>query len=336
MNKRDGNIELLRCAMMFVIVLGHMSAMGPYSGVKAVHGVFSLSYFATDAFVFISGWYGLSFKWNKLYYILGYGLFASILLSLLSRSVLGFWDWNYSLGWFGNAYVALLLFSPILNAGLDALNEKKLLYKSWMIIALACLFSWFPLSSIININPPGWSGNSTLTLIFVYITGRVVAHSSWAHTMKFKTALAIFVCLTVTNVCWSLMANLSHGNEFLSDFFVGTRCNNAPLTIALALSVFLLFRSFKVPDFLGCLASKISPSLMSIYLLHLGAFPEVSKKIFYDYAFLPAESASGKFASFVLAAILVYSSCLCIDIVRRFLVWLSIKTFLYCKNGRKA
>lgn len=321
MRNRDSNVELLRCAMMFLIVLGHMSAMGPYSGVKAVHAVFSLSYFATDAFVFISGWYGLRFKWNKLLHIFGLGLFASILLSSLSYKVIGHWQWNYSLGWFGNAYVALLLISPFLNEGIETLHKKGVLNNAWLILALASFLSWLPAGRSIQIAPPGWTGNSTLALIFVYITGRVVSYSPWAETLTMPKALRIFALLLLINIGWAYLAFLSHGHSLLAIVFVETRCNNAPLTIALALSTFLMFKRMQIPMWLCKICSCVSPSLLSIYLLHIGAFPEVSKKLFFDFAFIRADCLLGKFISFLLAGFFVFFVCLLIDFARRILLY---------------
>ena len=317
MKIRDANIEFLRVAMMYVIVLGHMSAMGPYSGQLAVHAVFSLSYFATNAFVFITGWYGLSFKMGKVWRLLGYGLFASLLLSSMSPIVFGCWRFNFSLGWFGNAYMALILVSPILNAGIETLHEKRMLNKAWMLLAAASFLSWMPLGSNIQLTPPGWSGNSTLAMLFIYISGRVAAHSGWVRSVNMSRALFSFVLLMIINIIWSAMALYAHGNVVLSTVFVATRCNNSPLTIALAFSVFLVFKSLRMPQMLGRMACFVSPSVMSIYLLHLGAFPEVSRALFYKYAFMTADSSMGKFASFVLAATWVYLICLTIDIVRR-------------------
>lgn len=317
MKQRDSNIEFLRCVMMFVIVLGHMSAMGPYSGVKAVHAIFSLSYFATDSFVFISGWYGMRFSWRKVLYLLGLGLFASLFLSAFSFFALGRICFNYSLGWFGNAYLALLFASPIINAGLQKLEECGNLVSAWILLTVACLLSWLPGKEIVQLAPPGWTGNSTMSLVFVYITGRVFSSVKCINGITLNKALCLFTIFTLINIAWAATAMRVHGNAFLESIFVETRCNNSPITIALAFAVFLVFKNLRVPQLLGAIASCVAPSLMSIYLLHIGAFPEVSKRLFYDYAFIPANSESGKFLSFVMAAVVVFTSCLCVDVIRR-------------------
>ena len=134
---RETNIEVLRCTMMFVIVLGHMCAMGPYAGNKFVHAVFTLSYFATNAFVFISGWYGIRFKPKKVWHLLELGLYAAVVNFLLSKIAIGEWSLMISLGWFGNSYLALLLISPLLNYGLDALDSRGMLSQCWYAITCA-------------------------------------------------------------------------------------------------------------------------------------------------------------------------------------------------------
>ena len=62
---RDGNIELLRCLLMFIVVLHHSAVFGPLIGARQAEVVFAMTVPAVDCFVAISGWFGIKFTWNK-------------------------------------------------------------------------------------------------------------------------------------------------------------------------------------------------------------------------------------------------------------------------------
>lgn len=55
MKTRDGNIELLRCVLMFLIVLWHCSMCSAATDSRVAKMLSSLPVFAVDAFVLISG-----------------------------------------------------------------------------------------------------------------------------------------------------------------------------------------------------------------------------------------------------------------------------------------
>ena len=66
-SKRELNVELFRIVLMLGICLVHTVFIGAH------HGIFGMSEWlnglvggAVDAFVFISGWYGIKFKTKKI------------------------------------------------------------------------------------------------------------------------------------------------------------------------------------------------------------------------------------------------------------------------------
>lgn len=62
---RDGNIELLRCLLMFAVVLDHSAVFGPLIGSWQGEFLFLATGPAVSGFVAISGWFGIKFSWNK-------------------------------------------------------------------------------------------------------------------------------------------------------------------------------------------------------------------------------------------------------------------------------
>jgi len=77
---------------MLVIVVYHGCNNGPYgnaTGCRDVKFCAWLLYWATNAFAFISGWFGIRFSWHKAIGFLGLGLYASFILLLAAPFVTG-------------------------------------------------------------------------------------------------------------------------------------------------------------------------------------------------------------------------------------------------------
>ena len=326
--KRDESVEVLRNFLMFLIVLGHM-CLYKESGVTVVFkGVATFGCWATDAFVLISGWYGVRFAWGKIIKFLGLGLFASLVCLLISPlSGLGV-QFRYSLGWFGKAYFGLLLFAPIVNAAIDSLREKggeKALRTAWVAYAVLMLVNWLPVRFFgIDLAIPGFEGLTFNTLLFVYVSGRVLRGVNWTGTVNVKTLLAIFIGLTVVNYAWSCAAGFLPG-ALAKSIFVGTKDYNSPLVLSLAVFGFLVFKRSRFPAWIGTTCAFLSPSLFSVYLIHEGCNRFVSHAVYNRYLFFKmGNGAIAEVATIVLAAILVFAVCILLDLVRRVALW-SIK-----------
>lgn len=140
-SNRNSSIELLRLWFMFMIVLIHAYVHGV--GLKyeylyslgedwntAYHlGLVSLGKCGVTGFMFISGYYGVSLKWNKLasmiamllFYVLLLTCFGGYSVSDMLKIIFHPWDeW-----WFVSSYIVICLLSPILNQGISALSKKQ-------------------------------------------------------------------------------------------------------------------------------------------------------------------------------------------------------------------
>ena len=281
--ERNCNIELMRCLMMLLIVIYHCCVSGPYIDKVAVKGLSCMLYWPTDAFVFISGYYGIRLTRGKVLRLLGYGLFASMVLGLCSKWAIGTSSWRYSLGWFGNAYLAIMLVSPIVNAGLDQLkgSSRRNLDLAMLGYTGAILMNWIPLGDSFCLKVPGWLGHDFNTLLYVYVLGRYMALTGFLQTMGHKAALLGFLGMIVINLLWSVAAWTIPEGCFLKGFFVGTRNYDSPVTICTAMMIFLMFKSMK-PGTSGIMKffGYIAPSMFPIFLLHEGCNLHVSKALY--------------------------------------------------------
>lgn len=131
-NTRNPNVEVLRVMAMFMIVLYHSFCHGIY-GYKFANLTdwwtmfFSdLTFWHVDAFVAISGWFGIRFSIKKFVSLYGVILFYSVIGCvswwLLDRSTFGVESVRVTGGWFGGSYLMLMLMAPLLNGAVDRLR----------------------------------------------------------------------------------------------------------------------------------------------------------------------------------------------------------------------
>ena len=139
-NNRNSSIELLRMWFMLMIVTIHAYGHGcgldyDYlyslgSDWSTAHhlGLLSLGKCGVTGFVFISGYYGVSLKWNKIGAMVAMLLFYILLLAVIGgqglgivRSMLHPWD----SGWFIGSYIVICVLAPIINKGIETLTKSQ-------------------------------------------------------------------------------------------------------------------------------------------------------------------------------------------------------------------
>lgn len=180
--KRNANIELLRCILMFLIVFHHASFWGCWKGDCSQHLLIFLGTLAVmwhvDAFVAISGWFGVRFTWRKFFALWSQVAFYSILSILCvwhSGGQLNLKALSVNGGWFASAYFLLMLISPVLNAGVEGLvaKGKEAVISSWKILAIGIVLSSCPIFLITGVGCGASEAISVSLLVFVYASSRL-------------------------------------------------------------------------------------------------------------------------------------------------------------------
>lgn len=177
-SKRNSSIELLRLFFMVMIVIIH--AYGHGSGLDydylyslgcdwstAHHlGLLSLGKCGVTGFMFISGYYGIKLKWNKLAEMVAMLMFYLIVIACMGGySVLGLfrqivhpWDsW-----WFVSSYIVICVLAPFFNKGIEVLSKKQ-----FGAIILALIFYEYVGSFLGQAN-----SHDTVFLITVFLCAR--------------------------------------------------------------------------------------------------------------------------------------------------------------------
>ncbi len=160
----------------------------------------NLGIFAVNAFVILSGYFGIKTTWRKATTILVSVLFYTVLFSSLPASVKG----DYHTGirslmfishtpyWFITDYLVLMLFAPVFNKAYDEVDEKimRVFTIGVFFIAVYLGFVWG--------NEIDRSGYNFFHFIVLFALGKAVS-KGWIKTTLVK-AIVIFVVSLLINM----------------------------------------------------------------------------------------------------------------------------------------
>lgn len=103
---RNGNVEVFRCLLMFLIVAYHCFIYGSCGDSNALwtYCFTVLICWHTDGFLAISGWYGIKFKWSRFWGLIGqfafYGCLSCVYCWIVGKNLQGV-IYSFTGGWFG-------------------------------------------------------------------------------------------------------------------------------------------------------------------------------------------------------------------------------------------
>lgn len=252
MNDRNQSIELLRIVLMTLILFGHLLGFGidvPNNNqtISIYKIIQPLYLFHVDAFVFISGYYGMNLKWEKFSVLLIKMIFYSFIAcggyfiltnsfssSFLIKNIypLSACDW-----WFMAQYLFLMLLVPFLNVGLEKMDRRQ----SRLLIVVLYIASF----RIFN-----------CLLIFIYLLGRhlkryPIKKIESNALIIFIVTLFVFFIFNIGCRCYSIYPKKMY--EYMS-----------PFNIIAAVSIFYVFKNFSI-SWKGI--SYISSGVLAAYLI---------------------------------------------------------------------
>lgn len=260
---RNSSFELLRIFLILLILVEHanMWFIGGNTANELEHAVRcivqSICLPAVNAFVLISGWFGIKGDFKRLFPLFSQLFFCTIPFALIF-GVLGKINlfslegvYNYLLGgdnyWFIIDYVALVLFAPLLNTVVENVDQKTLrttLLSTYLLIV--------PMDVVLRTHVLGIEGGySALWFIWLYLFARYVKIYGWKFAENHKWR--IIVC------CVILEAVLFYFG------LLGTRYTN-PLVLMPALCMLLVFRDF---SFQSKVVNSLAPATLMVYMLHM-------------------------------------------------------------------
>ncbi len=269
---RESNIELLRIVSMFMVLIVH--ADGAALSLPALRGdtaaltapdawqlaVESIVIIGVNCFTMISGYFGIrlrahtaaAFLFQCLFYSVGtYLATTAFLPQLYSADTLADHFMVLTRGpyWYVRCYFMLMLASPILNAGLDALPRRTYLVTLSLLTAYSLWWGWYHDAAFAE------RGYSPAHLMLVYAIARYIRLHVPLASIRPGVAAAAYVASTAVTFVTAL---------YIAPF--KAFAYNSPPVLAASVSFFCLFLTFSLRS---RAVNTIASSAFAVYLLHM-------------------------------------------------------------------
>ena len=305
MKERNSAIELLRILLTFGIVMIHVVGKGAYSQ----RWLANLLKICVPGFVFITGWFGVKFSWQKLVKLYAIGAYCALvgtiawaLVQAEAVELIGLWSrWltDMKCFWFLHSYVVLLMVVPILNVAVEnAIDMRGTTGGGNLLLPfLIVVFGWAFLTGIGHVKPyvfdvSGFETHSPLSLAGVYVAARYFRLTGMENRVPSKLLLAVLM------VCAPLA-------------MVGLANYNSPIAVIIVAALFLLFkRHVKC----GTWSLFVAPSMFAIYMLHSTL---AGQRLFIGAEDFLMSKHIPVLLMYAIVTVVVFVSCLIVDMCRR-------------------
>lgn len=283
MVKRQSNIELLRLVAMFLVLAFHANIwsletcyteqgllndfQGNFFRLLFINGEASFTSICVNLFVLISGYFGIKLKKEKLFSLIFQSFFISFVAFCicaifkpvhLSLGVL--WQlatsWLIS-SWFLQCYFLLMLVAPILNAYLDHVNDKQLLYTTCIAIVISSLLGGVNLG-LYNFE----NGYSLDFFVVLYIIGRCIKRYQHLINGNNKICIILYLLFYVINLAFGMFKNYSEKE------YIDTAYNNI-FVLGMSITFFCLFANL---NFYSSKINFLAKGCFAVYLFHTSIF----------------------------------------------------------------
>lgn len=307
--QRNSSIELLRIISMLIIVIYHYNAraFGLYVVGSDRIGeqdllpeliMHSVGKIGVPIFVFISGWFGMKYRKERLGEMMAMCAFYAILSTVLIIPFYGLTRPNDALfflndWWFMAAYICVYLLSP----GIDFMFQNT---GKWTMLLIIGIFYYVSYGDYF-MNEANIGG--LYTMFTMYLSARWLKLYAYDNLNKYWHVLLAGSLLIRFGVIY--LGYYTHHLGILP-YINSYIC---PLTTIMAASIFFGVSKF---SFNSKIVNILAGSSLAVYLFSEGTF---GKRFFTDL--FPTENFS--FPHFVLGALLVYIIITAIDQVRGFI-----------------
>ena len=276
-NRRESNVELLRIISMILVLVSHASYTSISSPTQEDISVSldssllralneALSEVCVNAFVLISGWYGIKARGKRFAELLFQVLFVSIIIYIAMRitGLIRPMDVNgwvelilikHKGYWFVKAYIILYLFAPVLNTFVDNVSRKQL--KTFLIafFVVQVIYGFYHYG--------GWyaGGYSPLSFMGLYILARYMRIYPNKYTQFNKYIdFSLYIVLSVITAVCSLALTYIYDKGGTVLFLY-----SSPLMILSSVFFFLFFTKL---SFHSRIVNWVAASCFAVYLVH--------------------------------------------------------------------
>lgn len=312
--QRESVIEMYRAVLMLGIVMCH--TVGLMWGGR----VANLCGSAVIGFVFISGWFGIKFKWSKVLQLILIAAYSMLVSMLVAHFLLGidYSIWSYlrvfkriRIYWFLWAYIALMLVSPSIEFVFRYAHEHDASPFKIFLPFLIMVYGWSYLQYVPQFREimpciAGFDSLSVFSLTAAYLTARLCRY----YDLRSKVWSVRY------NVLWLILV----GGLCMALVLAGFYHHHSIASIILTVVNFFLITKLRIPEKMGVFFVFIAPSLFSVYLMHCRGDGETILRN--TVSSLDALFATPHILSCLIAAIIVMLVCIALDMPRRYVAHL--------------
>lgn len=273
--KRKSSIKAIRILAMCMIMMHHFlsHALKFHTDHPEIYNIINpFVYGGVNLFFLISGYFLIKFNIKSLLKLLMSIIFVRFICLAICGYVgapVSIMDFiktillpiSWSRYWFLQVYLAILLVSPIINAGLQSLSLKQM---RGLVVTLSLFITYSCWGARNSFDSMGYSFGHGL---FLYFIGYYIAleEKSWSNIK----AIHFFISATI------ILSGISILNHtFETGWFMQY---NSPLMI---IAMVFLFVGFSKLNFSSIVINSLGATSLVVYLIHDGEFGE---KFLYDW-----------------------------------------------------
>lgn len=314
--ERNSTVEILRIVSMFLIVWFHICGRGlglfneeiPNGGGNSLPLIIihALGMIGVPVFIFISGYYGVKFRWDRLkdilsqcvLYTLVFYLISCIFLPLFQIRILLLQVFGLSGMWFVYCYVILYILSDGINAVLEKFD-----FKSFTIIVFI----------IIYISIGKWIGKENgcnlFTMLEYYIIARYAKRFADRYKKYIKWTIVPSIIFFVIPICYGYCSG--HYSLIRPYIF----CYYNPMLILIAMSLVIAADDYKTRN---RMINYVANSVLAVYMLHENCYtPKLFNPLLHFENFNSLNA--------LLVVFTIFTIAICIDKIRIEIITLLIK-----------
>lgn len=340
---RNTGIDLLRILSMFLIVILHTLNQGGVLAASAkepsmyrVAMLFEvITYCCVDCYALISGYVGVNSK-NRISRILAlwlqvvfYTIVITAIFSIMMPAKVNLHIWFKALlpvmsreYWYITCYFGILLFTPFINAGINHMPRKQLLFIAVAIVAMLSMMpvvvKFYPINFYDGLDTFGLAGGySVIWLLALYILGALYRKNQ--ERIKMNKIVAISLICTIVLATWlahifmPVWTMRRFGEERYTGLWVGY---TAPGILAISVLLLILFSNMaSKAGKVSFVVSILGKASLGVYLIH--THPLIWDTYINQYATSYADGSVGMMVCKVLgSSVVIFSVCILIELIR--------------------
>ena len=273
--KRASNFELLRIIAIVLIVMQHLAYYSKfdYSSMSFFDNsyIYIMEIFGklgVFLFVIITGFFYDKNKSNiKKYIFFDIKIVVYSLLCILAGVIIkdkisveiiikAFFPCCFSLYWFATCYLLLIIFAPYLNIIVERLDKAAYIRFLIILFFLISIIAYIPKTEVYF--------NNFFMFIFIYFIGAYI--KKYDVSISNNIAMKVMIALVILSVAVALLFMVaSYKLTILNKYLMFPFYLNSPLTVALGIITFLIFKNIKIDS---NAINRISKNTFGIYLIH--------------------------------------------------------------------